>query len=85
MQVAMTIVMGRKAQLKKTKKIDKKEEAKIVAVFREVPATSEELRCLVEDKDSLALSFIQHAMDETIMCKVEKDTTSKESWKILEA
>lgn len=34
--------------------------------------------------NALALSFIQQEMDETIMCKVEKNTTSKDTWKILE-
>ena len=46
----MTIVMGPKAQLKKTKKLNRKEEAEIVAMVREVQATTEKLRSLAEDK-----------------------------------
>lgn len=34
--------------------------------------------------DALALDFIKHGSDEIFLCKVAKDTTSKDVWKLLE-
>jgi len=34
--------------------------------------------------DALALSFIKQTLDEKCLCKVEKATTSREAWNILE-
>lgn len=34
--------------------------------------------------DALVLDFIKHVLDEKLLCKVEKVTSSKEAWKILE-
>lgn len=33
----------------------------------------------------MALNFIKQLLDEKFLCNVEKATTSKEAWKILEA
>jgi len=35
--------------------------------------------------DVLALNFIKQVLDDNFLCKIEKATTSKEAWKILEA
>ena len=45
--------MGHKARMKKTKKMNRKEEAEIVAMVREVQAVTEALRTLAEDKEEI--------------------------------
>ena len=49
----MTIVMGGKAQHKHIKKINRKEEVKIIAMVREVQKVAEELSNLVEGKEEI--------------------------------
>lgn len=38
-----------------------------------------------EVRDALVLDFIEEALDEKVLCKVEKARSSQEAWKILEA
>lgn len=45
--------MGRKAQLKQIKKMNRKEKEKIIVMFKEVQDKAKELRSLAQDKEEI--------------------------------
>jgi len=69
----MKIVMGHKARLKHIKKINRKKEAKIISMFRNVQVAAEELRSLAKYEEEFGAR--ESDVQQQVMSQAKKSAT----------